>query len=691
MSEVNENIQDTEQELNEQIIEDEIDNAEVMSIPIDDTLTISGEAADAKAVGDALEQKASTSAVQEAVGELAGDISELVEAVGAKAAQSDLEALTEVVAQKADKSELQTAIKVNGQGADAQGLILLNAEDIPVDDNTEKTVAEALEDIDGKTGADIPVRPGSAQTIAQALDIAGGKSAEEIPMSESDPTTVAQAIAEKLGPEAIDTGLDTAGKAAESKAVGDALEEMAQQIEAGRVKTVNQIGPDEDGNVELLTVQNARELLSSRNQRVEAAFRVRTAGGAGSVSSGPATLLKIEGNQIHEGYVPEVLQAVVSAIPRPTPAGIVGELNKATFEDYVVTAGTYSLTYAGGWSASPTLYGVTLVGVPVDGDEIRILWDGENDPEMTIILATRTPEPAITATIDRAAFLELFNDSMTATLYYTTEWSEDPEDYALTIENTPLAGDSITITYVRLDRGTITTAKPEGVTGTGWNLYDQTTEKTPVVRYSELYGYKIGGTYTAVYFALTEDGTWQEITPDANGLFMVPSDGWVYIDGGDEDTYLFTTWSDWTGGYDGEFEPYVAHTVDLSDLMDSYFSAGLLRIGDVADEIDFETQTAISRVQRIAYSDAAYEAAQESGRAYDADTDYIYLVRATPLRYPFEIEPGYQIDEHGLEIVEGTDVPVTVVALYGVNLRDKLERIVPTVTMTVAELKALAG
>ena len=62
-------------------------DAEVITVEIDDTLSISGEAADAKAVGDAL-------------------------------------------ALKADKTELQTAITVNGQSADAQGAIIVNSDDI---------------------------------------------------------------------------------------------------------------------------------------------------------------------------------------------------------------------------------------------------------------------------------------------------------------------------------------------------------------------------------------------------------------------------------------------------------------------------------------------------------------------------------------------------------------------------------
>ena len=138
-------------DLNE-VFEEEIDPTEVITVPIDDTLQNSGEAADAKAVGDAL-------------------------------------------ALKADKTELQTAITVNGQSADAQGAILVNGTDIPMSSTDPTTMKAAIETVDGKTGADIPVdsTPG-AQTIKQALNSGATRTADQIEMSDSDDTTVKQAI-----------------------------------------------------------------------------------------------------------------------------------------------------------------------------------------------------------------------------------------------------------------------------------------------------------------------------------------------------------------------------------------------------------------------------------------------------------------------------------------------------------------
>ena len=86
MSEINNN--SAAEELNE-VVEEVVDDATVMTVPIDDTLSISGEAADAKAVGDAL-------------------------------------------ATKIGQGEALTRVTVNGVASDAQGAVNITGADIPM-------------------------------------------------------------------------------------------------------------------------------------------------------------------------------------------------------------------------------------------------------------------------------------------------------------------------------------------------------------------------------------------------------------------------------------------------------------------------------------------------------------------------------------------------------------------------------
>ena len=129
-------------DLNE-VIEETVDESTVITVPIDTTLSNSGEAADAKAVGDALALKADASSV--------------------------------------------VAITVNGESPDNQGAIIIDGEDIKMSSTDNTTIKEKIVAVDAKTGADIPVSPAAgASTIAQAISDAGGKTANDIPMSSAE-------------------------------------------------------------------------------------------------------------------------------------------------------------------------------------------------------------------------------------------------------------------------------------------------------------------------------------------------------------------------------------------------------------------------------------------------------------------------------------------------------------------------
>lgn len=309
--------------------------------------------------------------------------------------------------------------------------------------------------------------------------------------------------------------------------------------------------------------------------------------------------------------------------------------------------------------------------------------------EMTVESVTREEgEEPITAEINRDTFVAYVETSSTITLVYTDAWSANPTLYGVTVIGTPIAGDRIIIEYVKADRGTITPATPSAFRSTGWNLYNNTLGYARVKRYSEAYGFLIGGSYTAVQFAQTVEGTKSTITP-INGYFIVPADGYVFVTGGDAtSTYILMTWSDWTNGYTGDFQAYTEDTISFASVMTNYFPNGLCSVGNVSDEIGLNSGYAVSRITRMDYTEENIAIAQQSGRPYDADTNYIYLVKEIPETYAIGVSGVYDAYDHGMEIIDGSTVPVYVQTLYGQNLKDKLRTDVVTIsqqTLTSAQ------
>ena len=626
-----------------------VEDSDVITVPIDDTLSNSGEAADAKAVGDAL-------------------------------------------ALKADKSELAAAVTVNGQGADAQGAIIVTANDTKMSSTDNTTIKAKIEAVDGKTAADIPMSsdPG-AQTVAQAISTGVARAADEIPMSSSDPTTVASAIGTTNGNV---TALGSRVTAVEGKTASDIIYSGAETIkqhvdsmEAGQVKTVYGVGPDASGDISPKSVPYAENLASDDMEQVDATFLQRSTGGTLNISGENAWILRLKGNRVHTGHTDESIVMTVTPAPRSAPAAITASIDNATFEAYVETAGTYTLTYDedDGWDANPASYGITIANDPVDGDSITVVWDGENNPVMTVNAVPRETPDAITASIDRDTFVSYVTQSGTTTLTYTTEWSADPAVYGITVTGDPINGDVITVVYVKEIPGTITQANPLALISTGWNLYDHSLGYAKVCKYSTSYGFKAGGNYSALEFVEEIGGTATSITPDANGLFTIPSDGYVVVSDGDATTtYILATWSNWISGPVGGFKAYEESEVDLSTIMSSYFPYGLCKVGNIVDEIDLNAMIATSRIARTGI--ANLDAIKATGRAYEYDATYVWYERATPTVTSITLDPEYSCDDHGIEWFDGSDVGPYTEILYGQNLKDKLRRDVVTYRMTIAEL-----
>ena len=286
----------------------------------------------------------------------------------------------------------------------------------------------------------------------------------------------------------------------------------------------------------------------------------------------------------------------------------------------------------------------------------------------------------ITATLDEETFKAAVSTSQTITLTYTTTWSANPELIGVTVTGTPINGDKIVIVYVKSSRGTITPATPTSFRSTGWNLYSHSAGYARVVKYSDEYGFRVEGTYTGLAFSETLTGERTTITPVA-GNFNITKDGYVWVTGGNStDTCIYMTWSDWTSGYDGSFEAYTESVIDLTTLMSTYFTDGLLAVGAVADEIDLSLQKATVRVEKLTYSEETIAELEQAGRDYEADESYIYAVLLTPEVHTLQISNQYTVSDHGMELIVGTEAPVNTITLYGQNLRDKLRTDVVTIS-----------
>lgn len=294
-------------------------------------------------------------------------------------------------------------------------------------------------------------------------------------------------------------------------------------------------------------------------------------------------------------------------------------------------------------------------------------------------------EAPISATIDWDAFLEQVTETSTTTFTYTTGWNLDPANYGITVTGTPTNGDEIVVDYVKEERGLITNATPESFISTGWNLYRTSSDYTgytgyaKVVKYSDDYGYMIKGSRTGIQFSATLGGE-KIALADVDGLFQIPSDGYVWVVGGSSaNTAIYPTWSDWTSNYAGDFTAYSQSVIDISDVMDTYFPNGLCKVESTYDEINLSLGTVTVRIEQQEYTEDNLIAASASGREFTYDTDYIYIVKEsiTPVSIS-GLSGQYSVNDHGLEYFDGTTVAVDAQTIYGANLKNKLERDVLT-------------
>ena len=209
--------------------------------------------------------------------------------------------------------------------------------------------------------------------------------------------------------------------------------------------------------------------------------------------------------------------------------------------------------------------------------------------------------------------------------------------------------------------------------------------------------WRIDGNYSTVKFAVTPTGTQSSLTVTGDILTGFPEDwteGYVIVTGGDNSTTaIYPTWSDWDDGYaeHTDFAVFSKSTIDLGTVMngdgdqvDGLFPYGLMAVGTSRDEINLNIAQAVSRIERMTNNETNMAEVIASGRPYDYDTGYIYVVRETPvttaLSGSYALEGSYTVSDHGLEWFEGSEIPVPCQTIYGTSLKNKLERDVLTIS-----------
>jgi len=507
----------------------------------------------------------------------------------------------------------------------------------------------------------------------------------------------------------IDDTLSISGEAADAKAVGDALALKADASSVNNIK-VNEEEADEQGQILLYGTDipmsdsdttTLKEAIEAEQDKTGADIPISTDEGAPTIKASIEAMDKTaDAINMSASDTSKVSERIIAL--ETGAAGMVKSVNnnlpdangnvhvnKVPLADNLdssfsqTSSGEFIMRTTGG-SASITDGNATLVRI--QGNSVQTGFTPES-LEFTVNSDTCTAE--IT---DMDTFRSEMGTSGTLTLTYSTSgssWSDDPTEYGITVTGTPEDGDTIVAIWEKESRGAIVNATPTGFSATGWNLYNQTAGYAQVVKYSDDYGYGVAGSYTKLEYAETETGTRTDITPESGILFSIPGDGYVFVTGGDSTTAIWPTWADWQTGYVGGYKPYSKTTINLSAVMTACFPNGLCAVGGVCDEIDLSNKVARQWIEVMEYDAENLATAESSGRPYIYDEDYIYLVQAsattTSLTNTLAVTSTYTANGHGLEMFEGTDIAVGAGCLYGLDLKNRLERDVVVKSTDIAD------
>lgn len=309
----------------------------------------------------------------------------------------------------------------------------------------------------------------------------------------------------------------------EFKGVKEALDET--------VKTVNGTEPDENGNVQITTVQLAKNLVST-DLIVDGPnlFSRRTSGGSSDVETGPAFLRKVLGHcteSVHEmlGYVS--VQSGSSVVPTvsinaDTFAAGTGVAAGANIFTYSTTAAAW--TFNGASVNLLTDYGITCTpGSYSYKDNDKIIVD--YTPESLTYELNAVDETA-TAAVDQATFAMKVSGQTANYIFIASsdgaggiQWNLNGEavtlsQYGITLTGTFAEDDTLTVRYaakfatIRYDEADVSAAVDAAVFRVA---VADTQEPGKTVNYVFTYNgsaWTLGGTTVNLsYYGITVQGT----------------------------------------------------------------------------------------------------------------------------------------------------------------------------------------
>lgn len=331
-------------------------------------------------------------------------------------------------------------------------------------------------------------------------------------------------------------------------------------------------------------------------------------------------------------------------------------VDKATWETQITTSGNYNFIYDGSnWKLGLTTvllsnYGIAIVGSPTLNNVI------------TIIYEAATPNS------------------------------------------------TVTVQYIKGERGTINIATPTSLISTGFNQYDKTsmvisnatitdnviaTESDSYICWCPAKGGVPNGYVAYSAYGAIEDIGWcsalptigMEVVTDSQTVLSsnlaaitFANDGYVVVAADiSSELCIHPRWSGDADNIAGQYhEPSIialptvgtlnglpGNTLPLAEY-------GMPSIGLVSDKLDLEKQIYIQNIGREDFTEINLAAIQALNVDYDYDDTNIFYVLPNPIIYKIESDMAYFVDDHGTEEFSGTDVPVNAEILYGESLRDKL-------------------